>query len=75
MNGGGCTGGGKAVPTMNKKNDVSKKAVLFLAGSAVLISGVTLILSWWPEVVLLFKGAVGMVLALAGLVMLALIRD
>jgi hypothetical protein len=57
----------------NKKN--SQKAILFLAGSAILVSGVTLVLLWWPAVVLLFKGAAGMILALAGLVMLAMIRD
>lgn len=75
MSGDGCTGAGKAVPIMSANKKFSKKAILFLAGSAVLISGVTLVLLWWPEVVFLFKGAAGMVLALAGLVMLAMIRD
>ncbi len=48
---------------------------LFLVGAALLVSGISLVLSWWPEVVLLFKGVIGMALALAGLLALYLIRD
>ena len=44
-----------------------KKFVLFLAGFFVLILGITLILIWWDDVVVLFRGTVGIILALAGL--------
>lgn len=47
-----------------------KKFVLFVAGFFVIVLGVTLILGWWPDVVALFKGATGIILALAGLLML-----
>ena len=47
-----------------------KKFVLFVVGFFVLILGITLVLIWWPSVVVLFKGAIGIILALAGLLML-----
>jgi len=47
-----------------------KKFILFVVGFFVLILGITLILVWWSNVVVLFKGAVGIILALAGLFML-----
>ena len=47
-----------------------KKFILFLVGFFVLILGITLILIWWKDVVILFRGAVGIILALTGLFML-----
>ena len=47
-----------------------KKLTLFTVGIVILVVGVALILAWWPQVVGLFKGALGIVLALAGLVVL-----
>lgn len=42
----------------------------FLIGGFLLILGVGLILLWWEEVAILFKGAVGVGLALVGLLIL-----
>lgn len=53
-----------------KLNKISKKTIQFLIGGFILVLGITLILLWWPAVVGLFKGALGLGLALAGLVML-----
>ena len=36
-------------------------------GGFAAILGVTLILAWWPDVVSLFRGGVGIVLAVGGL--------
>jgi len=47
-----------------------KKFVMFLIGFFILILGITLILAWWVDVVALFKGAIGTILALAGLLTL-----
>ena len=47
-----------------------KKFVLFVAGFFVLVLGVTLILVWWKDVAMMFRGAVGIILAFAGLFML-----
>lgn len=54
---------------MNKKEgkDSYKVFLQFLVGLFVLILGITLTLSWFDEVIILFKGAVGIILALAGL--------
>ncbi len=49
--------------------------VKFILGSAVLICGITLILVWRQDVVVLFRGVIGMVLALAGLVILYLVKE
>jgi hypothetical protein len=47
-----------------------KKFILFLIGNFILILGITLVLVWWVDVVRLFRAAVGMILALAGLLVL-----
>lgn len=44
-------------------------------GTVLLIGGITLVLIWWPDVVSLFRGFVGMALALAGLVVLYMIKE
>jgi len=48
----------------------NKKALLYIVGSFVLVFGITLILMWWSDVVILFRGMAGFVLALAGLLIL-----
>jgi uncharacterized membrane protein YqgA involved in biofilm formation len=47
-----------------------KKFLMLVVGFFILILGVTLILAWWQDVVILFKGAIGMILALGGLLTL-----
>ena len=42
----------------------------FPLGFVTLIAGIALVLAWWPAVVGLFKGLSGMVLAVAGLLLL-----
>ena len=54
---------------------IIKKIVFVVTGSALLIIGITLILTQWDYVTAIFKGAIGMVLALAGLLVLMLIKD
>lgn len=46
------------------------KSVLYLLGSLVLVLGITLVLAWWRDVAVLFRGVAGMGLALAGLLVL-----
>ncbi|MBF0504221.1 MAG: hypothetical protein HQL14_03865 [Candidatus Omnitrophica bacterium] len=47
-----------------------RKVMLFIAGFAVTIFGVTLVLQQWDAVVLVFKGFIGSLLAVIGLVIL-----
>ena len=54
---------------------MSKKMILTILGIIFLVSGITLILVWWPDLVSLFRGAAGMILALAGLLMLYSLRE
>lgn len=53
----------------NQKNTY-KKFVMYIVGFFILILGITLILTWWADVVILLKGAIGIILAMAGLLML-----
>ena len=46
------------------------KLILYLAGSVILVLGIALILRFWADAVLVFRAGVGMVLALAGLLIL-----
>ena len=52
------------------KSSLYKKIGLGLGGVFILIAGLTLILLCWKDVVIIFKGTIGMILALAGLLML-----
>lgn len=54
---------------MSKKSE-GKKILALTVGIFLLILGVTLILTWWPDLIVLFRGAIGFVLALAGLLVL-----
>ena len=49
-----------------------KKVSLFIAGLAVLTVGIALILLWWGDLVVVFRGVIGVAIALAALVMLFL---
>ena len=51
-----------------------KKSVLLVGGVVSLVLGIALILAWWPHVVSLFKGVIGIVLALAGMILLYIMR-
>lgn len=62
-------GKGKKMVSDNRKNSY-KKFVLCVGGFFILVLGMTLILVCWKDVVALFKGATGIVLALSGLFML-----
>ena len=57
-----------------KKTNI-RKIALFISGGAILVLGIALILGWWGYVVVIFKGAIGILLALAGLFILAAIKE
>ncbi|MBF0522108.1 MAG: hypothetical protein HQL24_03520 [Candidatus Omnitrophica bacterium] len=52
-----------------------KKFLLFLAGNLILIFGIMLVLLWWQDVVILFRGAIGMIFALGGMLMLFIVSQ
>ena len=54
---------------------MSKKIYLFFSGSLLLIVGITAVLKNWESVLVIFKGLIGMVLAVTGLVVLSFIND
>lgn len=51
-----------------------KKKLLFVAGGIVLILGISLILKYWADVAIVFKGVIGIILALAGVLLLFLAK-
>ena len=53
----------------------SSKNLLFLCGGVVLIIGMTLVLFWWRDVVILFRGAIGILLALGGMLLLYMVKE
>ena len=52
-----------------------KPVIMFIIGFSLLVVGIALILLWWPAVVVLFRGAVGIILALAGLLTLYAVKE
>ncbi len=53
----------------------SSKPLLFILGSFVLILGTILILLWWQDVVILFRGIFGILLALGGMFVLYMVKE
>lgn len=51
------------------------KLILFLLGTAFLVVGTTLVLIWWQDVVSLFRGFIGVFIALGGLLILYMMRE
>jgi len=49
---------------------MGRKGIIFIAGFILTILGVVLILQQWGAVVLLFKGTIGALVTVAGLVIL-----
>ncbi len=57
----------------NKKR--SNNYVLVVLGVGMLVAGIVMVLTWWPDVIRLFRGFIGMAMAVAGLVVLYLIKE
>ena len=57
------------------KKKTFKKIVFSLIGAGFLVLGITLVLSWLDYVAILFKGVVGMLLAVLGLFILFIVRE
>ncbi len=53
----------------------SSKGLLFFCGSVCLIVGMTMILVWWREVMVLFRGGMGIFLALGGMLLLYMVKE
>ena len=53
----------------------SSKGLLFFCGSVCLIVGMTMILVWWRDVATLFRGGIGVLLALGGLLLLYMVKE
>ena len=51
-------------------NNGYKKFIFNLAAAFALILGITLILAWWSDVVILFKAGSGIILAVGGLLII-----
>ncbi|MDP2653714.1 MAG: hypothetical protein Q8Q08_06745 [Candidatus Omnitrophota bacterium] len=53
----------------------SSKALLFLIGGCFVILGITLTLVWWNDVVLIFRGLIGILIAVGGMLVLYMVKE
>lgn len=61
-------------PSVGRKEGM-KKILLWIAGLAVLVLGLWLILKYWSEIAVLFKALIGILIAIVGIVMMTVARD
>lgn len=61
-------------PSVGRKQGM-KKILLWIAGLAVLVLGLWLILKYWSEIAVLFKALIGILIAIIGIVMMSVARD
>lgn len=59
---------------LDKKIKESKLALL-LGGLGFMILGIVLVLVWWQDVVSLFRGFIGVFIALGGLLILYMVKE
>ena len=59
---------------LDKKIKESKLALL-LGGLGFMILGIVLVLVWWQDVVSLFRGFIGVFIALGGLLVLYMVKE
>lgn len=57
------------------RNKAYGKFLKMLAGFLVLVSGITMMLLWWPDFVRLCRGFIGFAAAIGGLLVLYSIKD
>ena len=64
---------------MTELNQQSGKVVAtifkFILGFVFLVLGVLAILRWWPDLLLLIRGCIGLFLILAGVITLAIAKE
>ena len=60
--------------SLDKKIKNSKPA-LFTIGTVILVFGMALILVWWSDVVIFFRGFLGVTVALGGLLILYMVKE
>ena len=59
---------------LDKKVKESKPALL-ISGLIFLILGITLVLDWWQDVLTVFRGFAGVIIALGGLLVLYMVKE
>ncbi|MCB9756970.1 MAG: hypothetical protein H6753_00940 [Candidatus Omnitrophica bacterium] len=57
-----------------KSSSTFGKILRFILGLSVMIAGITLVLLWWNDVMVVFRGFIGVLLALGGLLILYLLQ-
>lgn len=57
------------------KKNMAGTALKVLIGLALLVLGGLALLNWWPELLMIFKGSIGLFLILAGIITLAIAKE
>jgi polyferredoxin len=68
----------KAVKQEDKaeaKKNIAATALKVLIGLTLLVLGGLALFSWWPELMVIFKGSIGLFLILAGIITLAIAKE
>lgn len=58
-----------------KAKNVGKMGLKVILGIVLLVLGVLAIVVWWQDLLVLIKGAIGIILILAGVVSLAIAKE
>ncbi len=66
---------------MNEKQDDKqddrerKKFIKFVGGCLLVVTGITMILLWFDDLAVIFRGSIGFITALGGLLLLYSLKD
>lgn len=58
-----------------KPSGAGKTMVKMLIGVVLIVLGLWAIIGWWPALITVFKGCIGLFLGLAGLIFIAIAKE
>ncbi|MDD5195411.1 MAG: hypothetical protein PHQ96_07070 [Candidatus Omnitrophica bacterium] len=58
-----------------KSSEVGKMMIKMLIGVVLIGLGLWAVIGWWPDLVTVFKGCIGLFLGLAGLIFIAIAKE
>jgi hypothetical protein len=58
-----------------KGNESLKTAVKIIIGIVIVLLGLTAVIRWWPNLLIVFKGCIGLFLILVGAITIAIAKD
>lgn len=58
-----------------KSGESMKTALKIIVGIVIVLLGLTAVIRWWPDLLVVFRGCIGLLLILVGAITIAIAKD